>query len=678
MKKGIFFITLFIILLYVVILNLNAVNTIDKKEMAETAKMEKLYSLAGKKIIENTLRNKTVCQAVVSGTLIQPCFCSTYTYSHWMEHFKILKRAGINLIILQYVVELKKREIKTNYFAILDNLFKAAKNNGMKVVVGLVKGKDWWNGYFQNGNWRSKVARIQKTTAINIHKKYKKKYENTFTGWYWAFEIYTSTKPYEKYWASMMKETFADLTKLDPSMPVMLSPFISFETKPTAKRVYEQFCYIVNNAGFRKGDSIYLQDSFGIIKNNFRIEEIQEYTKTIKKAVDTNSNVKFGINIENFAKNNGPRKLNSHGDHLPASIDRFLAQLIIAENFSNDIISFSYFHFYNPLVPERSRNNHDMYLNYLKGKNIPYSIPAPSGGCVYRDSNRDEAPIPSGFQVSTNKKEQIIENGLVIVDRYGNEFVWIPVNAGVDDNEDNESYASEKKIVAYKKWCTKGASYKNSTDDINNTNHRRIELSQISKYRGFYIGRYESAFDYNGGNFRIAVKASKNNSATDDWRTKKTNSYDGYLWNFIWYSDAKTYSMQMAMSYSYDKSISTGLITGTQWDTTMKWLYANNININNSISWGNYANSIAPANTGNYRPNRLQNSGSNENWKAKNIYDLAGNLSEWSSEKNNSEAYIRSTDYKHKGSVGPASYRMAASTQYGYPNVGFRVVLYID
>ena len=46
----------------------------------------------------------------------------------------------------------------------------------------------------------------------------------------------------------------------------------------------------------------------------------------------------------------------------------------------------------------------------------------------YIDSNGDIAIIPSGFAISQVEGEQTIEQGLVVIDSSGNEFVWIPVN----------------------------------------------------------------------------------------------------------------------------------------------------------------------------------------------------------------------------------------------------------
>lgn len=52
----------------------------------------------------------------------------------------------------------------------------------------------------------------------------------------------------------------------------------------------------------------------------------------------------------------------------------------------------------------------------------------------YVDNNGNKAAIPAGFTMSTNKDEQSISTGLVIVnDNDKNEFVWIPVANPVFD-----------------------------------------------------------------------------------------------------------------------------------------------------------------------------------------------------------------------------------------------------
>ena len=46
----------------------------------------------------------------------------------------------------------------------------------------------------------------------------------------------------------------------------------------------------------------------------------------------------------------------------------------------------------------------------------------------YTDKNGDTATIPAGFAVSQVEGENTIADGLVIIDKNGDEFVWIPVN----------------------------------------------------------------------------------------------------------------------------------------------------------------------------------------------------------------------------------------------------------
>ncbi len=72
-------------------------------------------------------------------------------------------------------------------------------------------------------------------------------------------------------------------------------------------------------------------------------------------------------------------------------------------------------------------------------------------------------------------------------------------------------------------------------------------------------------------------------------------------------------------------------------------------------------------------------SGYNDNWRGRNIYDLAGNLWEWSSERFDVTYVIRGGECTETGSDYPVTFRIN-----GVPGtttsdaLTFRVVLYVN
>ena len=165
-------------------------------------------------------------------------------------------------------------------------------------------------------------------------------------------------------------------------------------------------------------------------------------------------------------------------------------------------------------------------------------------------------------------------------------------------------------------------------------------IVSIGKYGGFYIGRYE---------------LSESGVKKDQPTLTKTNWYNLYK---------KCTELQAS-----DK-VKTQMIWGCQWDVTMNWLISSGAKTSdevnkNSSTWGNYsnyntANNYTEGTTG-YEKNAgsLQNTGSSENWKANNIYDLAGNCYEWTQEASNTNhRAVRGGYYSYNGSDSPASRRI--------------------
>ena len=240
-------------------------------------------------------------------------------------------------------------------------------------------------------------------------------------------------------------------------------------------------------------------------------------------------------------------------------------------------------------------------------------------------------PVPKGFTY----KEGTKDTGLVIQDENKNEFVWVPAT--------ENSYAKDASFDGARP-TGKDALPKEITD----------ETADVVKYGGFYIGRYEAGVPEN----QTAIDGKS--SSTSNVKGMPVSKKGAIVWTYIDYTNAKANAENM-ISNEY---VQTGLLTGKAWDTTCHWIEDSLKSINASASltdsryYGNYKDSLAPANE---NSGTKRTAGFSENWKVKNIYDLAGNVLEWTSEAGSSCIICRGGSYDFGGSDSSVSYRRQRS-----------------
>lgn len=239
-----------------------------------------------------------------------------------------------------------------------------------------------------------------------------------------------------------------------------------------------------------------------------------------------------------------------------------------------------------------------------------------------------------------------VNNGLVIEDRNGNEFVWVPVTGNYERNTTYEDTNVSTTAYADTGYLPDGM----ETGD--STNNENAERTAVTSKGGFYISRYEAGKETEGSTNTLVSKSS----AT--------------VWNEISQEDTKT----EAKKFINNDNVKSSLCSGIQWDMTMAF-------VNGKQDGSSDANKTF--NVTQYKANRHiglpKGSGQNVVDRVCNIYDLEGNLYEYIAEKNSydsSKSLIFRGGYYNNSNTASASVRNYGNGTSSV-NVSFRFVLYV-
>ena len=328
--------------------------------------------------------------------------------------------------------------------------------------------------------------------------------------------------------------------------------------------------------------------------------------------------------------------------------------------------------------------------------------------------------IPKGFTVSGIKSEQSIDNGLVIYDipegitpdwsnpdsvktKY-NQFVWIPVEVTASDTETsieafkrsawtaNAETGGERTTGLNTSFTEPNAT--NDTDDKTGIAKQIANLTKsIYKHGGFYIGRYEAG--------------SKTPRTSSSGVTEIGIKQDMYPYIYVKWGDSMSSIGTTGAVYLSNSLYNTNeygatsmLCTGACWDSMLDFIKDREHSVMDSRTWGNYSNSetfeitrgayaVYNSTLGSF--NNVENkyskikdtsilltTGATERNCSKNIYDVAGNCWEWTTESVSSGYRVsRGGSCNFNGFDCPAYNRVVYSAGSGY-NVSFRSSLYVS
>ena len=275
------------------------------------------------------------------------------------------------------------------------------------------------------------------------------------------------------------------------------------------------------------------------------------------------------------------------------------------------------------------------------------------------DEYGNKVVVPAGFRVLPHgtQSEEIgevvyntdqdhkpcVEDGVVIADSKNNQFVWVPVNnleemfEEIEEEQEDGSKIKRNVGILYDfsgttstrkpvytansgyrepdavTYYDNTASYYNNAGitGVSNSTEFKAQLqsefdsmkASVERYKGFYIGRYETG---DLSKTQAVVKRNNTDIENQNW--------------YVQYQKSKTIA-------NGGKVISS-MIWGCQWDATLRWFQKSNDEEVKKFP----TDGTGKGNYGGTNENKPIPTGTNNDYRVNNIYDMEGNVYEWTME----------------------------------------------
>mgnify|MGYP001147555023 CR=1 FL=1 len=315
-----------------------------------------------------------------------------------------------------------------------------------------------------------------------------------------------------------------------------------------------------------------------------------------------------------------------------------------------------------------------------------------------------------------------VDTGLVIADTDENEYVWVVVPKSLYNNttynSNNDKKPSSSTDYANIEYCLQQytATYRSKTrysdvyyaddknvgwfaDETAYNNLKNSMLKSVYENGGFYVGRYEAGIDTTTGTNRNSEGPTNSDGKyTIEGMSIPVSKADAYPYTYV----TRTQAQNLASNVNSGTKTSS-LMFGVQWDLVLAFMHnkgniADSTLTSNSTAIGNYNDNLWTITNANAQylssgkfvqcPNPfkkesnssiLLTTGADSSFSVQNIYDIAGNVWEWTLEKtSDTSGYCarRGGSYNNIGSAVPATFRGRDNMTYAHYSIGFRVALW--
>ena len=267
--------------------------------------------------------------------------------------------------------------------------------------------------------------------------------------------------------------------------------------------------------------------------------------------------------------------------------------------------------------------------------------------------------IPEGFKIAKGSASTV-QGGVVIEDKDGNQFVWVPVATLAD----------------YKRtWYTEYDSFSSYSEAL-----PEDEKTSVERYKGFYIGRYEAGDKESTGTTKATFRTS-----SSDTSNSVTIKADQVPYNYV--TRIQAISLAEGFKTQQGYKAKTKLVSSYAWDTTIAFIEKTVNNYGSSSSQGNYYNTSVNYKdiTDESKPEKTKAENSSllvatgQTTPVCNIYDMGGNVWEWTTESysdTGSPRAERGGYYSSNFASYPAGNRSNGSGL-ARGDVGFRLTLFM-
>lgn len=329
------------------------------------------------------------CNPEFNGTFLQSWLSCSWSDEQWQAEIEHMQNAGVKYLILQdvankaykssgggwtvyYDSSLGVFENAQRYPDVVEAALRNCKGTDIKVFIGLAMFDDFWTEGAITGQY-AEMCSVAADMAEEIYAKYYEDYSENFYGWYFTpeFNNVLTCQVNISGMADGLNEIIDSLNSLNPSLPLLLSPFYAEYLAAGPLLTLTNLVRLFDKVNFRDGDIFAPQDAVGALWTSE--ENLERNWKMYSAAVKTaNADVKLWANCENFTLAFADTALDGvltrpateNTQSVTATLDRFVRQMDVASRYTENIITFSYNHYFSPQAVNSAYI--ETYIDYVK------------------------------------------------------------------------------------------------------------------------------------------------------------------------------------------------------------------------------------------------------------------------------------------------------------------------